>query len=73
MYNLVQLIHTLSVHRCLDKTISLIRIYIIFMNIILKNNLWSFKRMCFFCDQTHGRTNKLPIKISFFSSSNIMV
>ena len=35
------------------------------MIIILKNNLWSFKRV-FFCDQTHGRTNKLPIKIIIF-------
>ena len=37
-----------------------------FMIIILKNNLWSFKRICF-CDQTHGRTNQLPIKIIIFS------
>ena len=36
------------------------------MIIILKNNLWSFKCMCF-CDQTHGRTNQLPLKITFFS------
>ena len=37
---------------------------LLFMIIILKNNLWSFKRV--FCDQTHGRTNKLPIKIIIF-------
>ena len=37
---IVQLVYTLTFHRCLDKTISL-------MIIILKNNLWSFKSMCF--------------------------
>ena len=35
------------------------------MIIILKNNLWSSKSM-FFCDQTHGRTKRLPIKIVIF-------
>ena len=30
--------------------------------------------LCVFCDQTHGRTNQLPIKIIvFFPLSNIMV
>ena len=59
MYKLVQLIHTITVHRCLDKTMSLISVYV---------------KYVFFCDQTHGRANKLPIKINnFFSLSNIMV
>ena len=34
-------ISALNKHRCLDKTISLILVYVFF--IILKNNLWSFK------------------------------
>ena len=42
------------------------------MNIILKNNLWSFKCKCVFCDQTHGRT-KLPIGAQPTYITNICV
>ena len=70
MYKLVQLIYTLTVHRCLEKTISLIWVYYFSWLLILKTTYGHLK-VCIFCDQTHGRSNQLPIKI-FFPLSNIM-
>ena len=71
MYKLLQLIYTLIVQRWLD-TIILISVYVIFhdfMIIILKKTTYghSNKR-----DQIHGRSNKLPIKKSFFSLSVLL-
>ena len=72
MYKLVQLIYTHCSQMFGQNYKYNLSFCYFCMVIILKNNLW-FIQTCFFCDQTHGRTNKLPIKIIIFSLSNIMV
>ena len=67
MYKLVHLIYTLTVHGCLDKTISLILSLCNFSLLLFLKTTNGHLNICvFFCDQTHGRANKILIKIINF-------